>query len=94
MNELVVSSSIIVVLPLRGPWLLSSDVVGSRESPFWWTTVFGIEFPFSKGVPAKIPTIKTKMNTYYDNNYFSSKLKKTVNDKITSLSKLIDYIYN
>lgn len=54
-KEVVVSSSI-MVLPLMGPWLLSSDVVGSRESPFWWTAG-GMEFPFSRGVPAKIPTI-------------------------------------
>jgi hypothetical protein len=41
----------VVDLPFARPWLLSSDVVVSRESPFWWTMAGGIELPFSKGIP-------------------------------------------
>lgn len=55
-KEVVVSSSM-MALPFRGPWLLSSEVVGSRESPFWWTSAgaLAIELPFSRSEPAKIP---------------------------------------
>lgn len=60
-NEVFVSSSRrVAVFPFARPWLLSSEVVVSKESPFWCTIAGGIELPFSK----RIPIIKNYQNFF------------------------------